>query len=69
MKPNRTIEEQRIDKILELTSLCKEHSTFEFEGLLIDGYTVDTVKMYVDSNPSKKFRTWLVDKNLVLKEI
>ena len=70
MKRRRTKEYKyngnEIDKVRDLVIKCKDHNTFKFEGLLINGYRVDIVKAYVKENPSKKFRTWLIDKGLVL---
>jgi len=57
------------NKIVELVNKCKDHYTFEFEGLLIDGEKVDIIKRYLKINPSKSFRTWLIDFELVIKEL
>ena len=62
-------EEDEINKVWALTKRCKEHNTFEYDGLLVDGYHVDIAKRYVLENPSKKFRTWIIDEDLVIKEL
>ena len=58
-----------IKKVLKLLHLCSDYNTFEFDGLLIDGDKVDITKHYVNENPSMKFRTWLIDTGLVIKEL
>lgn len=57
------------EKLFELQAKCKKYYCFEFDGLLVDGYMVDVTKTYVKINPSKEFRTWLIDCNLVIKEL
>ena len=58
-----------IKKVINLVKLCSDHPCFEFQGLLIEGDKVNTVKMYIHRNSSIKFRTWLIDTGLVLKEL
>ncbi len=68
-RTRKNIPKVSIKKVLKLVQLCSTHHCFEFQDLLIDGYKVDIVKRYVFENPNMKFRTWLVDTGLVIKEI
>ena len=49
-----------------LINLCKDYQTFVFLNLIIKGNRIAVVKRYEKENPSKKFRTWLIDSNLVV---
>ncbi len=69
MKRIKTAIKASIPKTLKLVNLCSDYSCFEFQDLLIDGNKVDIVKHYVKENPSMKFRTWLIDTGLVIKEL
>lgn len=60
--------EKYYKELLELVRLCEDVYTFRFDGLLILGYKVDIVKEYLELNPSKKFRTWLIDRGFVINE-
>lgn len=48
-------------RIFDLLNLCKEVECFKFDDLLIFGNRVSIVKQYMKENPSKPFRTWLID--------
>ncbi len=61
-----SLTEEELHKCLYLLSLTKEVHCFEFEGLLILGCRVEIIKKYFKEKPSSKFRTWLIDNNLVL---
>lgn len=60
---------EQYNKHSEIIEQCIDRYTFEFEGLLIDGYRVEIVKRYVLSNTGIEFRAWLIDMGLVLKEL
>jgi len=50
----------------ELFSKIKSITAFKYDGLLIEGEICEIVTRYCRLNPSKKFRTWLIDENLVM---
>lgn len=56
------------DEIRKLHLLTKEFPCFEFDGMLIKGNVIEVIKKYLKENPSKKFRTWLLDNNFVIIE-
>lgn len=61
--------EQEYDKIMELLRLCKDYHMFQFDDLVIRGLRVKIIKQFIKEKPSMKFRTWLIDRGLVEKEL
>lgn len=58
-----------IEKLEELRDKCNVICAFKYDGLLVKGLVTEVIRRYLKENPSKKFRTWLIDKNLVIKEV
>jgi len=61
--------ETEYEILYKLTSLCKEYHVFQFDDLVIKGMKVDVIKRFLKERPSMKFRTWLIAKGLVEKEL
>jgi len=59
--------QSEVNKMLKLVKLCEKQAFFTFDDLLIKGERVAVIKNYVSQNPSKKFRTWLIDNNYAVK--
>lgn len=55
-----------VDKLTELLSLTKDVECFEFEGVIFKGYRPDSIKRYLELNPSKSFYVWLHDTHVIL---
>lgn len=64
----RELTDAELERSLSLLDSCAESHTFKFTNLLCNGIVVNVVKEYVTSNPSKKFRTWLIDNGHVIIE-
>ena len=56
-----------IEKYNELRFKCKSLEVFTYDDLLINGTPAQLITNYLKMNPSKKFRTWLIDEGLVIK--
>jgi len=58
-----------VEKYNNLRNQCKEIQIFVYDGLLIKGYPSHVITDYLNENPSKKFRTWLIDNDLLIREL
>lgn len=56
-------------KISDICMLAETFPCFKFEGLLVEGDIVKRAKEFVSESPSKKFRTWIIDRKYVIKEL
>ena len=50
-------------------TLCTTLESFIYDGMVIKGNKENVIDRFINENPSKKLRTWLIDKNLVISEI
>lgn len=57
-----------MNEVIELMRSIHHAQTFVHQNGLYKGDAVNTAKQYVKENPSKKFRTWLHDKGLLIQE-
>ncbi len=57
------------EKLVELRNKCITIGVFEYDNeLLVLGNKDAVILKYLQENPSKKFRIWLIDSGLVITE-
>lgn len=62
------IKEEDLGKVMELIQSTQKVFVFILDGSLFKGHAVSLSKEYVNENPSKKFRIWLIDKGLLIDD-
>ena len=56
------------ERVHDMSARCKPHSCFEFEGRFFAGDITNTIKQYLQENPSKSLYLWLIDNGLELTQ-
>lgn len=64
---NKQLTKDGYKRLRKLLPLCTEQNFFKFDDLLVIGISADVIKDYLNQNPSKKFRTWLIDNGYSVK--